>query len=508
MRVLFVSSEVYPLAKTGGLADVSEALPRALSRLSADVRVLVPGYACAMDQVSRPWVVADLSGIMGVADARLLAARIPDAELPVWLIDAPELYGRDGLYQDENGQDWPDNARRFAFLAHVAARIATGRTDVAWIPDVVHANDWHAGLIPLLLAHETAPHPATVFTVHNMAFQGNFPAGTLGELELPEGCFTPDGIEYYGQISFLKAGIRFADKLTTVSPTYAREIFTPEFGFGFEGLVRERLGYLTGILNGADYDIWDPGHDPFLNSNFDTTHLNGKKACKAALQRELGLPEIADAPLMAYISRLTEQKMADVLLEALSRLTAENSQLVVLSDGDRTLEREFRDAARAHPDKIAVHIGYEEPLAHRIHAGADILLAPARFEPCGLSQIYAMRYGTVPIVRATGGLADTIVDTSRTSISDGTATGFVFAEPKSAALEQAVLRACAFYREPLAWRRLQLSAMKQDFSWDRSAHEYLALYETLIAMDGGQPVAFAECFEPTVLDPGLEQIAG
>lgn len=507
MRVLFVSSEAYPLAKTGGLADVSEALPHALTRLGADVRVLMPGYRCAMEQVFRPWTVADLSGIMGVGDARLLATRIPGAELPVWLIDAPELYDRDGLYQDKNGQDWPDNARRFAFLAHVAARIATGRTDVAWVPDVVHANDWHTGLIPLLLAHEAEPSPPTVFTLHNMAFQGVFPAETLGQLDLPEGDSCPNGMEYYGQISFLKAGIHYANKLTTVSPTYAREILTPEFGFGFEGLMRARCDDLNGILNGADYDIWDPAQDPFLSNNYDAAHLNGKRACKAVLQRELGLPEARDVPLMAYISRLTEQKMADALYDALPRLIAEDAQIVLLSDGDHGLEQKFCDAARTQPSKIAVRIGYEEPLAHRMQAGADILLAPARFEPCGLSQIYAMRYGTVPIVRATGGLADTVVDTSRTSISDGTATGFVFSEPTTEALEQTILRACTFYREPLAWRRLQLGAMKQDFSWTRSAQQYFALYETLTSVDSVRLTPFALPYEPSAADSELEQIA-
>jgi starch synthase len=312
-----------------------------------------------------------------------------------------------------------------------------------------------------------------------MAFQGNFPAHTLSGIGVPETSFSPGGLEYYGQVSFLKAGVRFADQLTTVSPTYAREILTEEFGFGFEGLLRERASELSGILNGADYAIWDPSIDPFLSVNYDAGRLNGKKACKAALQRELGLTEAADVPLLAFVSRMTEQKMADVLLAILPQIADADMQLVVLSDGDHGLEEGFRQMAQRHPDKIAVRIGYEEPLAHRIQAGSDILLAPARFEPCGLSQIYAMRYGTVPIVRATGGLADTVTDTTRATISDGTASGFVFSEPTVEGLRGAIDRAAAFYREPLAWRRLQLSAMKQDFSWNRSAAEYLALYESL-----------------------------
>jgi len=506
MRVLFVSSEVYPLAKTGGLADVSEALPRALTRAGADVHVLMPAYACAKDQLPRAQVVAEIGGMLGIEDARLLAARIPGTELPVWLVDAPELYDRAGLYQDGTCRDWPDNARRYAFLAHVAARLAMGRTEIAWRPDVVHANDWHAGLVPLLLAREAGTQPATVFTVHNMAFQGNFPAHVLPELDLPEGSFSAEGIEYYEQASFLKAGIRFADRLTTVSPTYAREILTPEFGFGLDGLLRERAGDLTGILNGVDYAIWDPAHDPFLPNSYDATRLNGKKSCKAALQRELGLPEAADTPLIAFISRLTEQKMADVLVALLPRIAETDVQLVVLSDGDYNLEQKIRHAAQNSRRKFVVRIGYEEPLAHRMQAGADILLAPARFEPCGLSQIYAMRYGTVPVVRATGGLADTVVDTTRLTISEGLATGFVFTEPTARALETAISRACALYREPLTWRRLQLSAMKQDFSWNRSAAKYLALYKSVAGT--AQGARLAHLIASSEQRQSLEQAAG
>ncbi len=480
MRLLFVSSEVYPFAKTGGLADVSEALPRALANLGADVRILMPAYGCALRTVSRPQPIADLSGILGVQDARLLSARLPGSDIPVWLADAPELYQRDGLYQNSQGEDWPDNARRFAFLSHVAARIGLSALEPRWQPDVIHANDWHTGLVPLLVSAH-AQRPACVFTLHNLAFQGLFPAECVAGLDLPPGSFSPDGAEYYGKISFLKAGIRFADKLTTVSPTYAREILTEEYGFGLDGLLRSRASNLTGILNGADYGIWDPTYDASLPANYDFSGLNGKKLCKATLQQELGLARNPDLPLLAFISRMTEQKMADVLLEIMPKLAQQNLQLCVLSDGDHGLEQRFREMAHAHTGTFAVRIGYQEALAHRMLAGADLLLAPARFEPCGLTQIYGMRYGTVPVVRATGGLADTVVDTSRTSISDGTATGFVFADPSVAGLWEAILRAVAFYREPLAWRRLQLNDMKQDFGWHRSANAYLSLYQSLTA---------------------------
>lgn len=506
MRVLFVSSEVYPLAKTGGLADVSEALPRALAGMGADVRVLMPGYAAAKDRVPQARHIADLSGILGIEDAQLLAARIPEIDLPVWLVDAPALYDRDGIYQDANGRDWPDNARRFAFLAHVAARLAMGRTDVGWTPDVVHANDWHAGLVPLLLAEEPGTRPASVFTMHNLAFQGNFPADVPPELGLPAEGPSSEAIEHYGQISFLKAGIRFADKLTTVSPTYAREILTPEFGFGFDELLRARAGDLSGILNGVDYAIWDPGHDPLIAGKYGPEDLNGKKRCKTALQRALGLPEAAETPILAFVSRLTEQKMADVLAAHLPQLAEADLQLVVLSEGNHGFERELQDIAQNHADKFAVRIGYEESLAHRIHAGADILLAPARFEPCGLSQIYAMRYGTVPIVRATGGLADTVVDTTRASISDGRATGFVFTEPTGDALAQAIDRACALYREPLAWRRLQSNAMRQDFGWAHSAAAYLTIYNS-VARPSAERVFAELLLAPARGEDELEQAA-
>jgi starch synthase len=481
MRLLFVSSEVYPFAKTGGLADVSEALPRALANLGADVRILMPAYGCALRRASRPQPIADLSGILGVQGARLLSTRLPGSDIPVWLADAPELFHRDGLYQNSEGQDWPDNARRFAFLSHVAARIGEGTLEPRWQPEVIHANDWHTGLVPLLVSAQAKTHPPCVFTMHNLAFQGLFPAEDVAGLDLPEGSFTPDGAEYFGKISFLKAGIRFADKLTTVSPTYAREILTNDYGFGLDGLLRARASDLTGILNGADYGIWDPAHDAFLSTHYDFSGLNGKKHCKAALQRELGLTPNPDLPLLAFISRMTEQKMADVLLELMPTLAQQNLQLCVLSDGDHELEQRFRQVAHGHTGTFAVRIGYQEPLAHRMQAGADMLLAPARFEPCGLTQIYALRYGTVPVVRATGGLADTVVDTSRASISDGSATGFVFAEPSVAGLREAILRAVAIYREPLAWRRLQLNDMKQDFSWQRSANTYLSLYQSLTA---------------------------
>jgi len=483
MRVLFVTAEAYPLAKTGGLADVSRALPLALARHGVDVRLLLPGYPCAFARIENPRIVAKLDPALGVADATLLSGTLPDTDLPVWLIDAPSLYQRGGgLYQDEQGFDWPDNALRFAFLAHVAAKLAMGQTKIAWKPDIVHANDWHAGLLPLLLSYEKAPRPSTVFTTHNMAFQGNFAPSVLPSIDIPDECFAGGGIEFYRQVSFLKAGLGYADQVTTVSPTYAKEILTSEFGCGMEGLLLARAGLFSGILNGIDDHQWNPATDPHLPQTFRATDISGKRACKTALQRELNLPTDPEAPLIGFVSRLTQQKMADVILAALPWMARQKAQFALVGEGDPALEAGFAEICARQSGTSAAYIGYDEPLAHRLQAGCDILLAPARFEPCGLTQLYALRYGTLPIVRRTGGLADTVVNASTQTIADRTATGFVFDEADLTGLTGALERALTIYREPLTWRRLQLHAMAQDFSWDASAEKYISLYQTVSGM--------------------------
>jgi starch synthase len=477
MRVLFVTAEAYPLAKTGGLADVSRALPIALARRGIDVRLLLPGYPRAYTRLEKPRIVAKIDPLLGIADAMLVAGTFPGTDLPVWLIDSPTLFRRSGgLYQDENGQDWPDNALRFAFLAHVGAQLAMGQTRIAWKPDVVHANDWHAGLLPLLLAHKKRPKPSCVFTTHNMAFQGNFPADVLPSISIPEGCFTTSGMEFYGQVSFLKAGLSYGDRVTTVSPTYAREILTPDFGCGMDGVLRARGSNFSGILNGIDDAQWDPATDPHLPQTYRAIDISGKRVCKAALQHELGLPANPDTPLIGFVSRLTQQKMADVILAALPWIAEQEAQIAIVGEGDPALEAAFTKAQIRYGESVAVNVGYDEPLAHRLQAGCDILLAPARFEPCGLTQLYALRYGTLPVVRRTGGLADTVVDATADTIGDRTATGFVFEDAGMPGLVSAIGRAMAFYREPLTWRRLQLHAMVQDFSWDASAAQYASLY--------------------------------
>ena len=482
MRVLFVASEAYPLAKTGGLGDVARALPSALIRRGVDARLLLPAYPEALDRLAGARVEGVLDGILGVPDGRLISGRLPDAETPVWLLDAPSLYQRPGgPYVDEHGVDWPDNARRFAYLSHVAALIGLG-LGAYWKADVVHANDWHTGLAPLLLAASQGRRPATVFTVHNLAFQGNFPIELARWLGVPEACLGMDGCEFYGHASFLKAGLRYADRITTVSPTYAKEVLTPGYGHGLDGLLRARSKDFHGILNGVEAALWTPATDSSLPAPFGPKDISGKRACKAQLQRELGLTVDPDRPLFAYASRLTHQKMADILLEALPWFGKSGAQFALVGQGDPWLEAAFRAAGRSDPGRLAVNVGFEEALSHRLYAGADVVLAPARYEPCGLSQLYAMRYGSLPVVRRTGGLVDTVVDASPRAIAEGAATGFSFQEPTAADLVGAMDRALELHAQPLAWRRLQMRAMQQDFSWDRSAGKYLDLYRRVTGL--------------------------
>jgi starch synthase len=477
MRVLYITSEVYPFAKTGGLADVSAALPAALRDLGIDVRLLVPGYPQAIERAPDPQEILDFGDAWGYGDVRLLETRLPQADVPVWLVDCPALYGRPGgLYQAETGEDWPDNPLRFALLNHVAAALANepGRT---WAPDLIHANDWHAGVVPLLLANNGRPRPATLFTIHNLAYQGLFDAPDMARLHLPEGAHS--AMEFYGRMSFLKAGIQSADAITTVSPTYASEILTPEYGCGLDGLLRERASALTGILNGVDYRIWDPSTDPYLVCNYSARAVGAKSDCKRAIQMELGLKVDADTPLIAFMSRLVHQKMPDVVLDVLPDLLEEGIQFVLVAEGENGYQTRFRELAALYPGRVAVEIGYQEGLGHRLLSGADLLMHPSRFEPCGLVPIYAMRYGAVPLVRKSGGLADSVTDASPEAIRQGTATGFAFEGTSAADLAACVRRALSLYRQPILWRRIQAAAMRQDFSWKRSAQAYANLYHSL-----------------------------
>jgi starch synthase len=483
LRVLFATPEAFPLAKTGGLADVSAALPAMLAALGIDIRLVLPGYTEALDSARDKGNSILLGDPLGLGETRLIPARMPDTDLPLWLVDCASLYQRHGgLYREPDGRDWPDNALRFAALCHAVTRMALGGANIGWAPDVVHLNDWQLGLVAALLAAQSGPSPASILTIHNLAFQGVFHADIFPRLGLPSDWFTVDAVEYYGQVSFLKAGIRFADRLTTVSPRYAREILTPEFGCGLDGLLRTRADDLVGILNGIDYDNWTPENPTDVPHPYSTSDLSGKHRCKTTLQNELGLEPCPDVPLIAYVSRITEQKMADLLPELGPVIATEGAQLAICGEGDRSIEQSLRDLEAHFPGRIAVRIGYKEALARRVLAGADMLAAPARFEPCGLTQMYAMRFGTIPIVRDVGGLADTVIGYGEHARQQ--TTGFSFATPTAPAFVQAVRRACALYRDRLAWRAMQGRAMRRDFRWRRSAERYLAEYVSLARRDG------------------------
>ena len=472
LRVLFVTSEMYPLANTGGLGDVSAALPAALRGLGVDVRVMLPAYPSARAKAVKQGKRISIGSPGGIADAALIPARSPESEVPLWLVDCPPLYDRPGgPYGDERGTDWPDNASRFALLSHAAALAAGAASPLTWVPHVVHANDWQTGLVPALLATGRLGRPSTVFSIHNLAFMGIFPASTFPTLGLPAHAFDIHGVEFFGDVSFMKAGAYYGDRLTTVSPTYAREIQTPQFGCGLQGLLKGRSDHLIGILNGVDATRWDPSDDQHIGAKYSAAELDGKKACKAALQRELGLESRPDAFLLGSVSRLTTQKGMDLLQGALSGIIAGTTQLALLGSGDHTLERAFASAAKTFAGRVGVRLGYDEPLAHRIEAGADAFVMPSRFEPCGLNQMYSLRYGTPPIVHRVGGLADTVEDA---------VTGFAFEEPTVGALTGAVKRAEKRYAKPGEWRPMQLRGMAKDFGWPSAAQEYLKVYRSLV----------------------------
>ncbi len=475
-KVLFVASEAHPLAKSGGLGDVCGSLPRALHALGHDVRLLLPGYRHAKRLAAPLQPLLQIPIPFTGAPATLLEGVLPGSRVPLWLIDYPPAFDRDGhLYLAPDGQPWADNAPRFALLCTAAVALARGDTAIDWRPDVVHCHDWQTGLVPALLALGTA-QPATVFTIHNLAYQGLFPAETFAALGLPAALWGMEGLEFYGQLCFLKGGLVYADQLNTVSPTYAREIQTPEFGAGMDGLLRHRADRLSGILNGIDTDLWNPATDRHLVQTYSADSFAGKTTNKLALQERVRLPREPQRPLLGMIGRLVEQKGFDLALGAWPELATRGVQLIVLGDGENAYQDAWLAAQRRYPQQLAVHIGYDEALAHQIEAGADMFLMPSRFEPCGLNQMYSLRYGTVPIVRRVGGLADTVVDASPANLAAGRASGFVFDEATPAALAHAVRRALALYQNLAAWRALALNGMRQDFSWERSARAYAALY--------------------------------
>ncbi|MDD2920069.1 glycogen synthase GlgA [Rhodoferax sp.] len=481
MNVLQVSAEIFPLLKTGGLADIAGALPVALKAAGCDVRVLLPGFTPIMGDLQSSSVLAELTAPWG---ERVLLRKgvLGTPGLAAYVIDAPALYCRPGTpYEDAQRRPFHDNHRRFALLGWVAARLACG-LDAHWQPEVVHSHDWHAALTPAYLAYGPAQgrQVASVYTVHNLAYQGVFAPSHFFDLGLPNAAFSVNGLEFHGQLSFMKAGLYYADHITTVSPTYAREIQTPEQGCGLDGLLRSRAHDLSGILNAVDEAVWNPATDSAIAHPFDAKTPAGKTRCKGALQLELGLDARGKAPLFGVVSRLTEQKGLHLVMAVLDELIARGGQMVVLGTGDAALEAAFKTRAAAHPQAVSVRIGYDEAFAHRIFAATDVTLVPSRFEPCGLTQMYGLKYGSLPLVHRVGGLADTVVDCALENLADGTANGFVFDDFTPEALARAMRRALALYERKSEWRSVRQRAMAQPLGWDKAAAQYVALYQRLL----------------------------
>ena len=485
LRVLFVSPECAPLAKTGGLGDVSAALPAALREIGVDVRVLLPGYPAALAAARAAPESARVSAFEPALEARLLETHLPGG-VPLILLDCPSLFDRSGgPYQDDSGEDWLDNALRFGLLSKAAALLGSDASPLDWRPDLVHCNDWPAGLAAAYLHFSPVSRAACVFTIHNLSFQGNFDAAWVAKLDLPLSSLAMEGLEFHGGMSFLKAGLFYAQAITTVSPGYAGEIQTPERGYGMDGLLRLRRGSLAGIRNGIDTRIWNPATDPMIPEHYDADSLELKSINKVALQRRVGLRVDAEIPLLGLVSRLTHQKGIDLLVEAGPHIAELPSQLVILGTGERGLEDAARALAARHPDNVAAVVGFDEGLAHLVEAGADIFLMPSRFEPCGMNQMYSQRYGTPPVAHATGGLVDTVVDCEPATLANGSAAGFLFREPTATALLAAVERAIALYRDRRSWRVLQRNGMARDFGWTGAARRYARIYALLAEQNGG-----------------------
>lgn len=482
MKVLHAGAEVFPLVKTGGLADVMGALPQALVALGADVRLVLPGLPAIVQGVQLQRPVCEIGPVFGAARVSLRLGVVAFSGVQAYVIDAPHLYRREGNpYLDADGAEWPDNLQRFALLGWVAAHLASGELDPDWVPDLVHAHDWHAAMACAYLANQPCGRAGSVFTVHNLAYQGLFDTADFHLLGLPSRFAAHGALEFHGRLSLMKAGLAFAQRVTTVSPSYAAEIGRPEFGCGLDGVIRARGAAVSGILNGVDRKVWDPAADPLIAAPYSAAEPQGKALCKVALQQHLGLAADAQAPLLAVVSRLTAQKGLDLLLKALPALLAQGVQLALQGSGDAALEAGFLAAAKAHPGQVAACIVYDEALAHQMVAGADMMLVPSRFEPCGLTQLYALRYGTVPVVRRVGGLADTVVDATDAALAADRATGVVFDDASAQALVAAVTRALALYRQHATWRQIVRRGMAQDFSWEPAAQQYLSLYRATAA---------------------------
>ncbi|MCE1229258.1 MAG: glycogen synthase GlgA [Firmicutes bacterium] len=466
MRILHTAAEIFPWVKVGGLGDVLAALPEALRAIELDARVLLPAYPALKRAFPQAKAVAGLEDLLGTGPATFLRDLTPSG-VPIYLLDAPSLFDRPGGPYDDRG----DSHLRFGAFSLAAAWFARHGDEDGWEPEILNCHDWQTALTPVYLKVWGGSRPRTVMTIHNLAYQGLYGPEVLPSLHLPPELMAMDGLEFYGRVNFLKGGLQVADALTTVSPTYAKEIQEPAFGEGLDGLLRHRSQALTGILNGVDHRVWNPATSPHLPHPFSLADLSGKARCKRELQREMGLEERRDLPLFVVVSRLVAQKGLDLMLAAVDRLVHEGGQLAVLGAGEAGLESGFGEAAGRHPGRVAVKVGYDEGLAHRFMGGGDALVVPSRFEPCGLTQLYALAYGALPVVRRTGGLADTVVEGE---------TGFFFEAVDAHALGDALARAChLFFHDPLAWKRMGLQAMAQDFGWIPSAQRYRDLYRSL-----------------------------
>ena len=475
-NVLFVAAEAVPLAKTGGLGDAVSGLANALQQRGVDVTVLIPAYPRAIAAAVSLRKLCSIRPLAGDdSPAHLLLGRIPGSDVKLAMLDCEALFKRPGnLYSDDTGRNFDDNGKRFAALCGAAAQIAAGNTPLD-APHVVHAHDWHAGLTPMLMRQLGVTAPS-VQTIHNLAFQGVFPMDQADTLGVPASACHADGVEFWGKISYLKAGINYADRITTVSRSYAREVLTPRFGHGLDGLLRQQRDKFRAIPNGIDAQIWNPASDSYLPKNYSAGERHGKSLCKQALQRAFGLTHNPDAALIAHGSRLTSQKMADIAIGALTLILAENQhlQVAVLGCGDKQIETDFKALAALHPGRVGVHIGYDEALAHLLHGGADMLLHGSRFEPFGLTPVYAMRYGTVPIVSRVGGMMDTVRD-----LGTAGATGFLFDGEQIGDMARAIRRALQVFGQPALWQTLQSNGMRTEFSWVAPAKEYVSMYGRL-----------------------------
>lgn len=475
MRVLSVASEVFPLIKTGGLADVAGALPKALAAHDVEMRVMLPGYRDVLGAIDGTKVVKRYKSLFG-SEAKLLSATAGGLDLIV--LDAPKLFDRPGNpYLAPDGADWPDNWQRFAALCRAAADLGEGAVE-AFVPDIVHCHDWQAGLVPAYLRHAGPKAAKSVVTIHNIAFQGRFPASIFASLGLPAEAWNVEGVEYYGGVGFLKAGLHYADAITTVSPTYAEEVCTPAGGMGLDGLLRARSAILSGIVNGIDTTVWDPATDPHLAATYTATTLAGRATNKRAIEEAFGLVR-DDGFLFCVVSRLGWQKGMDILGECIDGMVARGARLAVLGAGEAAIEGMFRAAVARHPGRVGIVTGYHEPLSHLLQGGSDSVLVPSRFEPCGLTQYYGLRYGCVPLVSRVGGLADTVIDANLAALDRGVATGVQFLPVEAPALDRAIGRILELHSDAKRWRKLQQNGMKSDLSWDASARRYAALYRSL-----------------------------